>query len=102
MNSIEKIEHLVIAWATERGIYEKSNAEKQQLKLTEEVGELSKAILENNYEDIVDGIGDCLVVLTNITHTLGIDLKTCYLAAYTEISGRRGEMKNGTFVKDEK
>lgn len=54
-------------WAEERGIYEKGDVKTQYLKLLEEVGELSKAILQNDKEEIIDAIGDCVVVLTNLT-----------------------------------
>ena len=46
-------------------------------------------------------IGDCVVVLTNLAHLAGVDIESCIRSAYDEISSRTGEMKNGTFVKDQ-
>jgi len=87
-------------WAEERGIYEKGDPKTQYLKLMEETGELSKAILERNRLDIEDAIGDCVVVLTNLAHLCGTKIESCIEGAYSEISGRTGKMINGTFVKD--
>jgi len=53
-------------WADERGIYQKGDIKTQYLKLLEEVGELSKAILKNDKAEFIDAIGDCVVVLTNL------------------------------------
>jgi len=87
-------------WAEQRGIYDKGDPKTQLIKLYEETGELSKAILENNKEDIVDAIGDSVVVLTNLAHLVGTNIEDCIGTAYNEISNRTGKMKNGTFVKD--
>ena len=87
-------------WAEERGIYEKGDPKTQLIKLYEESGELSQAILKNDKAGIIDAIGDSIVVLTNLAHLVGTDVETCIGAAYDEISNRTGTMKNGTFVKD--
>ncbi len=88
-------------WAEERGLYEKGDTKTQLIKLYEESGELSQALLKNNKEDIIDAIGDSVVVLTNLAHLVGTDIETCIQSAYDEISSRTGRMINGTFVKDE-
>tara|TARA_R110002153_G_scaffold158108_4_gene310166 strand:+ start:3969 stop:4751 length:783 start_codon:yes stop_codon:yes gene_type:complete len=88
-------------WAKERGLYDKGDAKTQLIKLYEESGELSQAILKNNKADIIDAIGDSVVVLTNLAHIVGTDIETCIGTAYDEISNRTGVMINGTFVKDE-
>ena len=88
-------------WAEERGLYEKGDTKTQLIKLYEESGELSQALLKNNKEDIIDAIGDSVVVLTNLAHLVGTDIETCIQFAYDEISSRTGRMINGTFVKDE-
>ena len=71
----------------------------QYVKLQEEAGELAKALLQNDEAEIVDGIGDMVVVLTNLSHLNGVDIETCIESAYKEISTRDGRMINGTFVK---
>lgn len=99
--NIEKIEASVICWANNRNLIEGTTVEKQCLKLSEEVGELCRAVLHNKRDDTIDGIGDCLVVLTNICEKLKIDggLYTCFLQTWNEIKDRQGVMINGTFVK---
>ena len=100
---IEPIEifNNIRSWAEERGLYEKGDTKTQLIKLYEESGELSQALLKNNKEDIIDAIGDSVVVLTNLAHLVGTDIETCVQSAYDEISSRTGRMINGTFVKDE-
>ena len=51
---------------------------------------------------MIDGIGDCVVVLTNLAELIGTPIEECIDRAYNEIKGRKGRMANGTYVKDEK
>lgn len=88
-------------WASERGIYDKGDTKTQFSKLVEEVGELAKAILEEDDVEFVDAIGDCVVVLTNLAHLGGYTIEECIDAAWTQIASRKGKMINGTFVKEE-
>ena len=92
---------LIRDWADQRGLYEKGNTITQYVKLQEEAGELAKALLENDHDEINDAIGDMIVVLTNLAHLHGTDIETCIAKAYDEIKSRKGKMINGTFVKDE-
>lgn len=87
-------------WADARGIYTKGDPKTQVVKLVEEMGELSKAILENNKLEIKDGIGDMVVVLTNLAHLSGFTIEECIDTAYNEIKDRKGKMNNGTFKKE--
>jgi len=66
----------------------------------EEAGELAKALLKNDQPEIVDAIGDMVVVLTNLAHLQGYDIEYCIDEAYKVIAARTGKMINGTFVKD--
>ena len=88
-------------WAKERGLYDKGNSHTQYVKLQEEAGELAKALLENDKAEVIDAIGDMVVVLTNLAHLEGVHIETCIAEAYKVISNRKGKMINGTFVKDE-
>ena len=92
---------LIRYWANERGIYEKGNPHTQYVKLQEEAGELAKALLNNDKAEVIDAIGDMVVVLTNLAHLQGVHIETCIAEAYKVISKRKGKMINGTFVKDE-
>jgi NTP pyrophosphatase (non-canonical NTP hydrolase) len=88
------------SWAKERGITDKGDIKTQYVKLQEETGELAQAILKDNKEDIIDAIGDAVVVLTNLATLAGVDIEHCINSAYGEISNRTGYMVNGTFVKN--
>lgn len=87
-------------WANEKGIYEKGDTKTQCIKLFEEAGELSKAILKNDEAEFIDAIGDCVVVLTNLAKLKGLNIEDCINSAYSVIAKRTGKMQNGTFVKD--
>ena len=88
-------------WAEERGLYDKGDPKTQALKLVEEVGETCRAILKQDEPEIVDGIGDCVVVLTNLAHLCDTSIEECTRNAYNEIKNRKGKMNNGTFKKDD-
>jgi len=87
-------------WAEAKGIYDKGDQKTQYVKLMEEAGEVGRAILKNDLPEIKDGIGDMVVVLTNLAELSGLTIEECVESAYNVISKRTGKMKNGTFVKD--
>ena len=91
---------LIRDWAATRGLYQQGNPHTQYVKLQEEAGELAKALLKNDQLEIVDAIGDMVVVLTNLAHLQGYDIEYCIDEAYKVIAARTGKMINGTFVKD--
>ena len=91
---------LIREWAKERGLYDKGNATTQYVKLQEEAGELAKALLKNDQAEVIDAIGDMVVVLTNLAYMRGVNIESCVSSAYNVISKRTGKMVNGTFVKD--
>ena len=99
-NSIPEFQQ-IRDWATERGLYDKGDPKTQMVKLVEEVGETAKAILKSDEPEIIDGLGDILVVLINLSHLNGYKLEDCLASAYNEIKNRKGSMKGGTFVKQE-
>jgi NTP pyrophosphatase (non-canonical NTP hydrolase) len=91
---------LIRDWAATRGLYDKGDPNTQYVKLQEECGELAKAMLQDDKPEIVDAIGDIVVVLTNLAHLQGYDIEHCIDEAYKVIAARTGKMINGTFVKD--
>ena len=91
---------LIRMWADKRGLYDKGDPKTQALKLVEEVGETCRAILKENLPETIDGIGDCVVVLTNLAELTGYSIEKCIDRAYEEIKNRTGKMSNGTFKKD--
>ena len=91
---------LIRDWADERGLYEQGDPKTQTLKLMEEAGEICRAVLKEDRDEVIDGIGDCVVVLTNLAELAGTSIEECIETAYNEIKDRTGKMNNGTFKKD--
>ena len=56
--------------------------------------------MKNDRPEIIDAIGDMVVVLTNLAHLEGFTIEEAIDSAYSVISKRTGKMINGTFVKD--
>ena len=92
---------LIRDWAEERGLYDGGDPKTQALKLVEVVGETCRAILKEDTVEAIDGIGDCVVVLTNLAELMDQRIEDCIASAYNEIKNRKGKMYNGTFKKDE-
>ena len=90
----------IIEWAAERGIFQESTPELQFVKLMTEIGELGDAMLRDDIADIEDGIGDAMVVLTNLACFYDLSADLCKLTALKVIQKRKGRMINGAFVKD--
>jgi|TARA_R100000482_G_scaffold83543_1_gene33183 NTP pyrophosphatase (non-canonical NTP hydrolase) len=97
----EEIFECIRMWADERGLYDKGDPKTQYIKLMEETGEIGRAILKEDHDEIVDGIGDAVVVLTNLAELIGVPIEECIQSAYNVIAKRKGKMINGTFVKEE-
>ena len=100
-NTSENIFDNIRSWAMVRGIYEKGNSKTQYVKLMEEAGELARALLKNDKPEVIDSIGDMVVVLTNLAKLEKLNIEDCIDNAYQTISKRTGKMVNGTFVKTE-
>ena len=90
---------LIRDWATEKGIYKTGDSRTQYVKLMEEAGELAQALLKNDETEVIDAIGDMVVVLTNLAKLRGHNIEDCIASAYSVIKDRQGKMVNGTFVK---
>ena len=88
-------------WARDQGIYKSGDARTQFVKLMEEAGALAQAILKNDEPEVIDAIGDMVVVLTNLAELRGYSIEKCIDSAYDVIKSRQGKMVNGTFVKQE-
>ena len=86
-------------WANDRGLYSAGDTKTQTLKLMEEAGEICRAVLKVDKQATMDGIGDCVVVLTNLAELAGTSIEDCIDLAYEEIKNRTGKMSNGTFKK---
>ena len=98
--SSEPVFDSIRTWARDRGIYKTGDSKTQYVKLMEEAGELAQALLKKDNPEIVDAIGDMVVVLTNLAELEGYRIEDCIQSAYDVIKSRQGKMINGTFVKD--
>jgi len=96
----ENVYDLIRTWATNKGIYKSGDSKTQYLKLMEEAGELAEALLKNDETEVIDAIGDMVVVLTNLAKLRGHNIEDCVTSAYDVIKSRQGKMINGTFVKN--
>ena len=101
MSSFGQLELDVLRWAEARGILRNGNISTQMLKGVSEMGELCDAVIKNDHDAIVDGLGDVLVVLLIVADMKGLNLISCLESAYNEIKDRRGYLNaDGVFVKD--
>ena len=95
-----KREQEIINWGRNKGILEHSDSKTQCLKTVSEVGELADAVAKG--EGIEDHVGDIIVTLMMICKMNDVEIDDCIEVAWQEIKDRKGEMQNGTFVKDVK
>lgn len=95
------VKTLVQEWAINKGIHHPDRADKQFLKLVEEVGELAAGMARNDSDMIKDAIGDIQVVLIILSMQLGINYDGALSMVYDIISKRTGKTVNGVFIKDE-
>jgi NTP pyrophosphatase (non-canonical NTP hydrolase) len=99
-NDMNELILAVEEWAAAKGILSAASPMAQMVKTHEEVNELMKAVLTNDSDEIIDGLGDVMVTLIIQAKMQGLDLNECLGSAYNVISKRTGKMVNGTFVKD--
>lgn len=99
--SYAEVELQVLRWSESRKIIPNSTPIAQLQKLEEEVSELRDGIESNNPEEIIDGMGDCVVCLINICALLDVNLTDCLAHAYEQIKNRRGTLgADGIFYKE--
>lgn len=86
-------------WSIDKDLH-KADPTRQALKVWEESGEVGAALSRNKLDDLKDGIGDTVVTLIILAQQHGWSLQECLQYAYDEIKDRRGETRNGTFIKE--
>lgn len=94
------------AWGKERNIigaldYTPEKVFKQYAKVNEEVGELGKALLLNDKDQVDDALGDAVMTLTLLARMVGSSLHQGMKRAWQDLDGREGETINNTYVKKE-
>jgi NTP pyrophosphatase (non-canonical NTP hydrolase) len=95
-----ELETAVIAWADEKGIFEKGTTIGQAIKTMEECVELCAAVNAGNRFEIKDALGDIMVTILIQAQMQGMSLEDCLESAYNVIAKRKGKMVNGQFVKE--
>ena len=98
--TLNELEVKIRDWAIERNIDKSENAPKQMIKIMEELGETSAALLKKNEPELKDGIGDILVTVIIFAQQLGYTPAECLEAAWNEIKDRTGKTVNGVFIKN--
>lgn len=98
--SYETLARKIINRFTGIGIVSADNAKTQFMKVTEELGELAEGINKDKPEQIKDSLGDVLVTLILLAEDLNLNLLDCLNSAWGEIKGRKGKVKDGSFVKE--
>ena len=98
--SYETLARKIINRFTEIGIVKPENAKTQFMKVTEELGELAEGINKDKPEQVKDSLGDVLVTLILLAEDLNLNLLDCLNSAWNEIKDRKGQVKNGSFVKE--
>lgn len=96
----EQLTDNVLEWAADKGLLTTGNERNQLIKLFEELGELSGAMLKNQEEEVIDALGDIQVVLIILADQLHLDLDDCLESAWNVIKDRTGKKVNGIFIKD--
>ncbi|WP_278744067.1 MazG nucleotide pyrophosphohydrolase domain-containing protein [Ligilactobacillus agilis] len=98
--SYETLARKIISRFSEIGIVKPENAKTQFMKVAEELGELAEGINKDKPEQVKDSLGDVLVTLILLAEDLNLNLLDCLNSAWNEIKDRKGEVKNGSFVKE--
>lgn len=97
---MDELIQMIEEWSKERGI-DKADPQKQMLKIFEEIGEVSAAVVRGDKDALRDAIGDSVIALLNLAMQNDMSLYECVVHAYGEIQGRDGKMINGMFVKSD-
>lgn len=87
-------------WFDDKGL---SDPIMQFVKMEEECGELAHELTRGRTDsfEVVDSLGDILVTVIGLCHHLHIPPEAALSLAYDQIKDRKGNVVNGSFVKDE-
>jgi NTP pyrophosphatase (non-canonical NTP hydrolase) len=87
-------------WFDEKELIKQENAPKQMMKVMEELGELSSAIIKGKRDEEIDAFGDVMITLLGLSYMRNISLMACTRSAYEVIKNRKGKVVNGSFIKE--
>lgn len=68
--TFDEFERFVFGWSTDRKIIKNGKPYTQALKLSEEWGEVCRALAKDDENELKDGIGDCYVVAANLSRMM--------------------------------
>ena len=97
---MNEIVNKVIDWGNRKGIIEHGTTPRQIEKLGEEVFELVRSQMENDFDEFKNAIADCTVVLILLAKMNNIDFVETLEEVYEEINQREGVMKDGQFLRE--
>ena len=84
--TFEEFEGLVFGWATDRKIIQNGKPYTQALKLSEEWGEVCRALAKGDKDGLKDGLGDCGTVVINLARMItGGPVDSSELARFMDI-----------------
>lgn len=90
----------ILEWGKEKGLLKKEIYPMQFMKVIEELGELSNAILKEKREEEIDAFGDVIITLYLLAEQREVNLSEAVETAYNVIKNRTGKMVNGTFIRE--
>ena len=106
----------IVQWGTNKGILSKGTIAGQYKKLQEETVEIGDALddirkhamsiecdnveLKRLSNELDLEIGDAFVVLVLLAKMHDTNIQDCVAKTFTRISGRKGQMIDGVFVKE--
>lgn len=107
----KELEEKVLEWADGHNLLHEENSGKQFMKFIEEVFEFKtemdfysgkSEVLSSVSKNLMkDEMGDIFVTLIILCKQLGIKPQECLELAYEKIKDRKGETRNGWFIKAE-
>ncbi|KRK40827.1 MazG-like family protein [Loigolactobacillus bifermentans] len=86
-------------WSEARRL-DKQDPTKQLIKMQEELGELAQGYLKEKPAQVIDSLGDLLVVITIFCQQEDLELAEVLQEAWNQIKDRHGKIVDGTYVKD--
>ena len=98
--NLNELQDSTTQWAHDRNLINGTNSDKQFIKLIEEAGELAECIANGKQVGFKSELGDMLVVLNNLAVQNGTTLNECFAIAWDKIKDRKGEMRDGFYVKE--
>lgn len=99
-NIFEKRQENLFEWFNSKDLIKVENSAKQFMKINEELGELSSAIIKDDRDAEIDAFGDVLITLIGLSFMRDLNLVKCLDIAWNEIKDRKGKVVDGSFIRE--